>query len=74
MLSFCVVRLQIQPIVSGVVYDNKLFTGAATGHLYMWVDRTVARSVQGTTLSSETACERASTPSHIVPVGMVCLH
>jgi len=37
---------RIQPIVSGVVHDNKLFTGAATGHLYMWVDRTVARSVQ----------------------------
>ncbi len=38
----------MQPIVSGVVYDNKLITGAATGHLYVWVNRTVLRSVQGT--------------------------
>ena len=39
---------QIQPIVSAAVYDNKLITGAATGHLYIWIDRAVSRAVQGT--------------------------
>lgn len=36
---------RIQPVVSCCVYDNKVITGTATGHLYVWTDRTVTRAI-----------------------------
>jgi WD40 repeat protein len=36
---------QIQPVVSAAVFDNKVVTGTATGHLYVWTDRTVSRTI-----------------------------
>ena len=36
---------RIQPVVSCAVYDNKVITGTATGHLYVWTDRTVSRTI-----------------------------